>query len=195
MGWFFGLHIALHWGLVILGIAGAVAALVYIPGRLGGIIAAICLAVSAGSFALDEGYRSAARLCKEAELRAELAQAKEDIKNLQLTAIMANAREQAAIRERQNDNDKVQDYAQKLAKANSDVDLSRADLEQLRGLVQELQSKSSAPAKPVRPASPSPIGCKMTVARYIAALNEANRRLVNDGLFYDDVRAKFGASK
>lgn len=185
----------LHWAGVAACAAVAVAALVYLPGRLGGLLAAFCAALAAGLISYDLGYRARGALDQSAALRAEIAQQKEDIANLQETAMAASAREREAADARQSDNQKVRDYAEDVARKNDDLALAGADLQRLRSLVQRLSTKSAGSSSAVRSARRAPAGCKVMVAEYIAALNEANRRLVNDRAFYDDVRVKFGAQQ
>lgn len=186
------LHIVAHWAGVAACVAAALAALVYLPGRLGGLIAACAGALAAGLVAYDLGYQARGALDQSAGLRAEIAQQKTDIANLQTTAMQANEREREAADARQSDNQKVSAYAEEVARKNDDLALAGAEFGRLRGLIDRHSRAATGAAAAVRTARRASVGCKVTLASYIGALNEANRRLVNDGLFYRDVREKFG---
>lgn len=67
------LHVALHWGGVALCLAAAVAAFVYLPGRLGMVAVAVAGAIAAGLVAYDMGFRARGELDQSAALRAEIA--------------------------------------------------------------------------------------------------------------------------
>lgn len=186
------LHIAAHWAGAAACIAGAVAALVYLPGRLGGALAACAGALAAGLVAYDLGYQARGALDQSAALHAEIAQQKTDIANLQATAMAAGERERESADARQSDNEKVKDYAADLARKNDDLAVAGAELGRLRGLIDRHARAATGTTAAVRAARRASVGCKVTLAEYIAALNEANRRLVNDAAFYRDVREKFG---
>jgi chromosome segregation ATPase len=128
-----------------------------------------------------------------ARLREDLAQADENISLLQKTAQESNERERAAAEERQSDTASINRYIRELAAAGSDLQLTASELGRMRELVRHSQRQLAAAraSSGVRPASGSSTGCRALVAEYIGALNEANRRLVNDGLFYSGVRKDF----
>jgi len=137
------LHVALHWAGVAACIAGAVAALVYLPGRLGGALAALCGALAAGLVAYDLGYRARGELDASAALRAEIAQrdaviAEKDrqAKAASEIASAASARADAAVAKSADLQTEVDSYADALAKRapSAGCALSDDDLERLRAI-------------------------------------------------------------
>lgn len=198
MIWNFALHILGHW----LGIAVGVALLVVgvaKPGRLVvpdfvySIAIAVGVALAGGGYLYDSGYRAALHGVEIARLREDLAQANTNISLLQQTAVEANERERAAAEERHSDTASINRYIRELAAAGSDLQLTASELGRMRELVRYSQRQLAAAraSSGVRPASGPSAGCRALVAEYIGALNEANRRLVNDGLFYSSVRQNY----
>ena len=146
------LNVITHW-LIIAGlVAGAVAAFLYLPGKLGGAIAAISLSAAVAVFAYDEGYRARGVLDQSAELRQQIAQRDAEIaeQNRQAAAarvIAAAAADRAATAEKQSADiqSQVDDYAQALAKrpANSGCALGPRDVDGLSAI-----GRPADPAKP-----------------------------------------------
>lgn len=200
MIWHFALSILGHWLLVAIGVVLIAFGIakpwkLVIPDFLFSVALAAGVALSGGGYLYDAGYRGALHGVEVARLRDDLAQADENIALLQQTAKVAAERERAAAEQRQSDNEKVRAYETELARKNSDIDLSRADLERLRGIVEDATAESTRAATAVRAARRSSFGCKATLAEYVGALNESNRRLLNDAAFYRDVRQRFGSPR
>ncbi len=151
----------------------------------------IAAGVGVGSFV--GGYAHRGTLDKSAALQAQLDAAREDLANTKLVAQAANEREQMAELSHDADKEEVRKYAEDVAKKGDDLALAGAELERLRGLIDAHSKRTAAASRTVRSARAASIGCKVTLANYIAALNEANRRLVNDAAFYRDVQEKFSA--
>ena len=110
----FWLHEALHWIVVALGIVAGVVAILYIPGKLGSIVAAVGFCFAAGSYFYDAGFRSAHALDEKAALHARIVQAEKDAKTNAENAEKAAERERAAVDAAAADQQKVQDYAKDL---------------------------------------------------------------------------------
>lgn len=136
-------HIAAHWAGAAACVAGAVAALVYLPGRLGGLVAACAGALAAGIVAYDLGYQARGALDQSAALHAEIAQRDEQIADLNRQAkaaseiaTAASARATEADRQSADLQSKVDDYASRLAKrpADSRCALDDDDLRELRAI-------------------------------------------------------------
>lgn len=137
---FAALHIIGHWAGVAACIAGALAALIYLPGRLGGALAACAGALAAGLVAYDLGYRARGELDASAALRAEIAQrdaviAEKDrqAKAASEIASAASARADAAVAKSADLQTEVDSYADALAKRPADSRCSM-DERDVRGL-------------------------------------------------------------
>lgn len=197
MLWHFALSILGHWATIIFGVV-FVAVGIAKPGRLivpdflYSVALALGVALAGGGYLYDAGYRGALHGVEIAQLKEDLAQADETISEMNRLAAAAGERERVAAEQRQSDSEKVRAYEIELAQKHGDVDLSRAELERLRGLVEDISARASRTAATVRSARAASVGCRALVARYVGALNEANRRLVNDGKFYRDVQHGFG---
>ena len=140
---FAALHIIGHWAGVAACIAGALAALIYLPGRLGGALAACAGALAAGLVAYDLGYRARGELDVSVALRAEIAQrdaviAEKDrqAKAASEIASAASARADAAVAKSADLQTEVDSYADALAKRapSAGCALSDDDLERLRAI-------------------------------------------------------------
>lgn len=193
----FALSILGHWAVILAGAAllvvGVAKPLKLVPDFVYSMAVIVGVVLGGGGYLYDTGYRSALRGVEVSRLRESLAQADENIRLLQQTAVEANERERAAAEERQSDTRAINKYLVELATAGNDLQLTSAELGRMRDLVHYTQRQLAAAraTSGVRSASGSSTGCRALVAEYIGALNEANRRLVNDGLFYDSVRKNY----
>lgn len=183
-----------HYAAALILVAGALAAIAYLPGKFGGIVGAVLGAAAAGVVAYQLGFHARGKLDQTEELRAQVAALEQNAKDQKAVADAATIREQQRAKEHDNDQQQISDYLTALAKANSDVALSNDELGRLRSLIDVHQAKSARAAADVRSARGSSLGCKATLARYIGSLNEANRRLVDDAQFYCDVRDRFSST-
>lgn len=168
--------------------AAALAALNYLPGKVGGIGGMLLMSAAAGVICFQLGFQERGKTDQTIQLQAQLAEANREADEQKKIAKVANEREQLALKDHDNDQKKISDYIIALAKANSDIALSRNELGELRALVDHHQTRLARAATAVRATRAASVGCKALVAQYIGALNDANRRLENDQLFYDDVR-------
>lgn len=151
-------HVALHWGGVGLCLAAAIAAFVYLPGRLGMVAAAVACAIGAGLVAYDMGFRARGELDQSAALRAEIAArdaviAEKDrqAQAARTIAEAASARADAAEKANAERQEEVDRYAEELAKRPADnrCALSDDDVRWLR--VPQRLPAAAAPKPPRRP--------------------------------------------
>ena len=150
-------HEILHWAGIIACVAGAVAAMVYVPGRLGGALAAVALAAASGLVAYDEGYRARGVLDQSAELRQQIAerdaQITEQSREAQAArAIASAAAERIAAAERLSSDlqEQVDDYADALTKLPKDAacGLSDADVRGLSAIGRASDKTGTPPHSP-----------------------------------------------
>ena len=151
-------HEALHWAGVAVCAAAAVAALVYLPGRLGGLLAAFCAALAAGLISYDLGFRARGALDQSAALRAEIAQrdaviAEKDRQAQAAHKIAEAASERASASEALSANlqSEIDAYADELAKRPADSRCLLDDRD-VRGLQSIGRPATRPPEHPRRPA-------------------------------------------
>ena len=147
--------------------------------------------LAGGGYLYDTGYRSALHGVEVARLKEDLAQADENIRLLQETAMRSNERDRQAAAEKEEDTRAINKYLRELAAAGSDLQLTAAELGRMRELVRHYRVATATSGTGVRPAGRQSAGCRGVIAELTGALNEANRRLVNDFAFYKDVRENF----
>lgn len=157
-------HVALHWGGVALCLAAAVAAFVYLPGRLGMVAVAVAGAIAAGLVAYDMGFRARGELDQSAALRAEIAArdaviAEKDRQAQAAHAIAeaASARAVAAQKQSADLQSEIDVYADELAKRPAD---SRCAMDErdVRGLSAIGRAPADPPKPPSRPFDLRPSG-------------------------------------
>lgn len=188
-------HILGHWAVILAGAAvlllGVARPWKLVPDFLYSMAVIVGTAMAGGGYVYDTGFRSAMHSVEVAQLREDLAQAREGIDLLQKTAMAANERERDAAARREEDTRDINDYIRELARKGNDLQLSAAELDRLRGLVRHYQVGATRAATAVRSASRQSAGCRGLIAELTGALNEANSRLVRDFAFYADVRRNF----
>ena len=151
-----GFNEIIHW-LIIFGlVAGAIAAFLYLPGKLGGAIAAIALSAAVAVFAYDEGYRARGVLDQSAELRQQIAerdaQIAEQTRQAQAARLIAAAAADRIAQAEKLSSDlqeQVDDYADALSKQpkNDACGLSDADVRGLSAIGRPAD-KAGPPANP-----------------------------------------------
>ena len=192
----FVLHILGHWLFIVVGVALLVFGIakpwrLVVPDFVFSLAIVVGVVLAAGGYVYDTGYRSALHGVEVARLREDLAQADENIRLLQETAMRSNERDRQAAAEKEEDTRAINKYLRELAAAGSDLQLTAAELGRMRELVRHYRVATAASGTGVRPAGRQSAGCRGMIAELTGALNEANRRLVNDFAFYKDVRENF----
>ncbi len=151
-------HVAMHWGGVALCVAAAVAAFVYLPGRLGTVAVAIALAGAAGLTSYDMGFRARGALDQSAALHSEIAArdaliAEKDRQaaSARTIADAASARADAAQKQSSELQSEIDAYALELANrpADSRCTLDERDVREL--YVAPRPRRDRAPQPPRRP--------------------------------------------
>lgn len=191
----FALHILGHWAFIAVGaillVVGIAKPLRVVPDFVYSMAVIVGVVLSGGGYLYDTGYRSALHGVEVARLREDLAQADENIRLLQQTAEHANERERLAAAQKEEDTRAINKYVRELAVSGNDLQLTASELGRMRELVRHYQIGAARAASSVRPAGRQSAGCRGLIAELTGALNEANRRLVNDYAFYDDVRKNY----
>ena len=164
-------------------------------------IAAGLWIAAAGVGSYGQGFAAAKSQDRSDLLAGQIAQLQHDIDAANEIAGEATARQNAATKRADDNDEKVLDYEKRIALASSnDCVLSQPDLDSLRAIGAPT-SEPPASTSRVWPASSAAKpharvigkGAKSALAEYRAALSRANSRLLNDKAFYDDVRSRFSA--
>jgi len=119
-----------HWGVAVLLVAAGIAALVYLPGKLGGLVAAVCISFAAATTAYQLGFQERGKLDQTAQLQAELAERQREADAAKEVASRSVARANDAESKSNQLQEQVDDYAAKLAKR----DVCALDSGDVRGL-------------------------------------------------------------
>lgn len=185
-----------HWIVVFGCVVGAAVVLslasTVLPPKVTGTLAGLLIGGAVAMFVYQLGFQHAHELDKVEELKAQIAQLQKDFKAANKITQDALAREQVSQEDRAYDQQQIADYKAQLDKAHADIELSRADLDGLRQLVDKHQQGLARNAAQLRNARRASAGCKALVAEYVGALNEANRRLTNDRKFWDEYKQEMG---
>lgn len=137
-----------HYALAALLIAGALAALVYLPGKLGGIIAMIAGGIAAAVFSYQLGFQERGKLDQSEQLKAEIAERQREAQAAKDVAARAVTRANEAEAKSNTLQEQVDDYAAKLSKRDACL-LDRRDVDGLQSI------GGSGHAKP--PAAPGAV--------------------------------------
>lgn len=138
-----------HWGLAALLVAGAVAAFVYLPGKLGGAVAAVCLAFASATSAYQIGFQARGKLDRSIHLQAELQERDREAQAAKEVA----ARSVARANEFETKSNQLQDQVDAYERQLKDTPACIATDSDVRGLQSIGRDNPPEPAprsKPVR---------------------------------------------
>lgn len=141
-----------HWGLAAILIAGAAAAFIYLPGKLGGAVAAVCIAFATATGAYQLGFQARGKLDKSLQLQAELQERDREAIAAKQIAGAASQRAADAEQKSQTLQEQVDDYERQLA-ANAACLATDSDVRGLQSI-----GPDNPPQPPRRPFDLRPAG-------------------------------------
>ena len=134
-----------HWGVAALLVAGAVAAFIYLPGKLGGAVAAVCIAFASATSAYQIGFQARGKLDKSIQLQAELQEREREAAAAKEVA----ARSAARANEFETKSNQLQDQVDAYERQLKDTPACIATDSDVRGM--QSIGRDNPPQPPARP--------------------------------------------